>query len=69
MARKIIKERIDLTMRIKLTLVNFIGTNLKLVEKFDRPFSHLFIFRNIFAQGHGFDAVTLAISQYFKSIH
>ena len=32
----------------------------KLAEKFDHTFSHLFIFRNIFAQGHMFDAVTVA---------
>ena len=61
LACKILKKIIDLATQIELT-VNFNATNLKLVEKFDHPFSHLFIFRNIFAQGHGFDAVTVAIS-------
>ena len=42
--------------------VNFNATTLKLAEKFDHPFSHLFIFRNIFAQGRGFDAEVVAIS-------
>ena len=42
--------------------VNFNATTLKLGEKFYHPFSDLFIFHNIFAQGHGFDAVTVAIS-------
>ena len=60
MARNILKKIIDLAMGIELT-VNFNATTLKLAEKFDHPFSHLFIFRNIFAQGHGFDAVTVAI--------
>ena len=46
----------------RINSVNFNATTLKLAEKFYRPFSHLFIFRNIFAQGHGFDAVTVAIS-------
>ena len=60
-ARKILKKIIDLAMRIELT-VNFNATTLKLAEKFDHSFSHLFIFRNIFAQGHGFNAVMVAIS-------
>ena len=69
MARKILKKIIDLATPIELTLVNFNATTLKLTEKFDNSFSHLFIFRNIFAQGHGFDAVTVTISLYFISLH
>ena len=61
MALKAIKKIIDVATGIELT-VNFNATTLKLAEKFDRSFSHLFIFRNIFAQGHGFDAVTAALS-------
>ena len=57
MARKILKKIIDLATRIELT-VNFNATTLKLPEKLNDPFSHVFIF----AQGHGFDAVTVAIS-------
>ena len=39
----------------RINSVNFNATSLKLAEKFDHTFSHLFIFRNIFAQSHGFD--------------
>ena len=59
MARKILKIIIDLATRIET--VNFNAATMKLAEKFDHPFSHLFIFRNIVAQGHRFDAVTVAI--------
>ena len=59
MARKILKKIIDLGTRIGLT-VNFNATPLKLAEKFDHPFSHLFKFRYVFAQGDGFDAVKVA---------
>ena len=31
--------------------------NLKFSEKFDHPFSHVFIFRNMFPESHGFVAV------------
>ena len=43
---------------------NAIATTLKLVEKFDLPFSHLSIFGNIFSQGDGFDAMTGTSSKY-----
>ena len=45
----------------RINAVNFNATTQKLAEKFDHPFSHLFIFRNLYAQGHGFDVVTVAI--------
>ena len=61
MARKILKNNIHLATPIVLP-VDFNATTVKLAEKFDHPFSHVFIFLNIFAQGHGFDAVTVAIS-------
>ena len=67
-ARKILKKINGLATRIELT-VNFNATTLKLSEIFDHPFSHLFIFGNIFAQGHGFDAVTVTSSKYFVSLH
>ena len=44
---------------------NFNATTLKVSKKFDLSFPHIFIFGNIFAQGHGFDAVT-AISNMFR---
>ena len=46
-----------------------ISTTLKLAEKFGRLFSHLFIFRNIYDQGNGSDAVTVTSSKYSVSIH
>ena len=57
----IFKKIIDLAKRIELT-VNSNATTLKPAEKFDHPFSHLFIFGHIFEQGHEFEAVTVAIS-------
>ena len=62
MTRKILKKIIDLATRIELNSVNFNATTLLLAETFDQQFSHLFIFGCIFAEGHGFDAVTVAIS-------
>ena len=61
MVRKILNKIINLATQIELTL-NFNARTLKLAEKFDHPFSHLFIFLNIFAQGHWFVAVKVAIS-------
>ena len=52
----------------RINSVNFNATTLKLAEKFVHPCSHLFIFGNIFAKGHGFDAVTVTISKYFVSL-
>ena len=45
----------------RINSVNFNATSLKLDEKFDHPFSHVFIFGNIIAQGHGFDRYSHAI--------
>ena len=60
-ALKILKKILDLAMQIKLA-VNINATTLKLAEKFDHLFSYLFLFHIIFAQGHGLNAVTVAIS-------
>ena len=66
---KILKKIIDSATLIELTLlILMLRPWLKLAEKFDHPFSHFFIFRNIFAQGHGFEAVTVAIP-YFIFLH
>ena len=43
--------RIELT-RTSLTVLNFF-------EKFDHPFSHVFMFRNIFPESHGFVAMSV----------
>ena len=42
----------------RINSANFNMTTLKLTDKLDQLFSHIFLFGNIFAQGHGFDAVT-----------
>ena len=47
----------------------FDATTLKFFEKFDHTFSRMFLFGNAFAQGHGFDAVTVTSSKYFVSLH
>ena len=47
----------------------FLTTTFKLPEKFDHPFLHLFIFGNIFAQGHDFVAVTVTFLKYLVSLH
>ena len=49
--------------------VKFNASTMKLAEKFDHIFPHMFIFGNILSQGHGFEAVTVTISKYFISIH
>ena len=48
---------IELLIRIELTRANFNATILKFSEKFDRPFSHVFIFGKIFLESHGFVAM------------
>ena len=53
----------------RINSVNFNATTLKLGEKFDHPFSHLFVYGYIFAQGHGFDAMAVKSSKYFLSLH
>ena len=69
MAHKILKKIYGLATRIELTLSIFNATTLKLAVKIDHLFSHLLIFGNIFAHGHGFDAMTVTISKYFVSHH
>ena len=46
---------IDLITRINSN--NFSATILKFSEKFDPPFSHVFIFGNVFPESHGFAAM------------
>ena len=62
MARKILKKIIDLVRLSEfINSVYFNATTLKLAEKVEHTFSHLFIFCSVFPQGHGFDAVTVEI--------
>ena len=68
-APMILKKIIDLALRIELTLANIFATTVKRAKKFDHKFSHLFIFRNIFAQDYGFEAKTVKSSKYFVSHH
>ena len=50
-AGKIFQKINDLATQIELT-GNFNATILKLAEKFGHPLTHLFLFGNMFAQGH-----------------
>ena len=42
---------------------------LKYPEKFEHPFSQVFLFGNMFPEGHGFVAVPFTRSNYFFSLH
>ena len=53
----------------RINSVNFNATTLKFAERFGNLFSRLFIWQNIFAQGHGFDAETVKTSKYFVSLN
>ena len=48
---------------------NFNATILKFSEKFDHPFSHVFIFCNMFPESRGFGAVLVTRSNNFVSPH
>ena len=48
---------IDLVIRIELTLAILMLLYPKFFEKFDHPFSHVFIFRNMFPDSYGFVAM------------
>ena len=48
---------------------NLYATILKFSEKFDHPFSHVFIFRNMFPESHGFVAVPVTKSNNFVPIY
>ena len=61
--------RIELTRTILFIMSsNFIATNLKFAEKFDHPFSHVFIFGNMFRESRGFVAMPLTSSKNFVSM-
>ena len=44
-------------------------TILKFSEKFDHPFSHVFIFGNMLPDSHGFDNVPVTRSNNSVSLH
>ena len=46
---------------------NFEDTTLRFAEKFDHPFSHVFIFFNMFRESHGFISVPVTSSHNFVS--
>ena len=50
---------IDLVTRIEL-LEQFSGHDSPISEKFNHPFSHVFIFGNMFPESHGFVAMPVA---------
>ena len=62
-ARKILKKINGFGNASLINSENVNVTSLKLAVKFDNTFSHLFLFGNIFTQGHGFDAVTVTSSK------
>ena len=55
-------------MRIKLTKITlYIATTLKFVKKFDHPFSHVFMFSNMFPESKGFVVMPISSSDNFES--
>ena len=58
-----LSKLIDFVIRIELT-----RAILKLSEKFDHPFSHVFIFGNMFPESHGFVAVPVTRPNNFVSL-
>ena len=55
-------------IRIELTS-NFTATILEFSEKIDHPFSHVFMFGNMFPESHGFVVVPVKRSNNFVSLH
>ena len=56
-SHKILKKTFCNATRFNSENIN--ATTIKLSEKFDNPFSHIFIFANIFVHHHDFDVVTV----------
>ena len=56
-------------MRIEFNSINLITTTLRFSEKFNHPFSHVFIFGNLLSESHGFVAVPVTSSNNFVSLH
>ena len=52
-----------------INLSNFNAMTRELAEIFEHPFSHLFIFGNIFPVDYCFFAVTVISSKKFASLH
>ena len=63
------RKLIGFATQIQFNYVNFNATTLKFDEKLNTPFSHLFLFGNIFSQDHSFDAVTVTSSKKIVSLH
>ena len=55
-------------IRIELTSI-FIATIVNFSEKSDHPILHVFIFGDMFPEGHGFVAVPVTRSNNLVSIH
>ena len=64
-----LSQLIDLVMRIEFNSNNFIPTIFRFSGKFDRLFSLVFIFENVFPESHGFVAVPITSSNNFVSLH
>ena len=48
---------------------NYYDTIFKYFEKFNHPFSHMFIFGNMFPESHGFVSIQVTRSNNFVYIH
>ena len=62
-------ELIDFGDKNRVNSSNSNATILKFAEKFDHPFSHVFIFGNMFPASHGFVAVSVTRSNNLVSLH
>ena len=54
-------------MRTELAGAIFNDTTLKFTEQYDHPFSHVFIFGNMFRESHGFISVPVTSSNNYVS--
>ena len=64
-ARNKLKKLDDLVIGIELAREILMPRLSDSAEKFDHPFSHVFIFRNMFLKSHGFLTVPVTSSNNF----
>ena len=60
---------LDFCDKNRFIWITFNYTIFKFSKNFDGPFSHVFIFGNMFPESHGFDAPPVAWSNNFVSLH
>ena len=56
-------------MRIKLILAILSPRPSDIFEKFDHPFSHVFIFGNVFPESHGFVAMPVTTASQIHTLY